>query len=78
MREIKLTVGFESNLKNNITRKKDKYLDTVKQQRNHYKKIVNFSISALEVFAKESSVFVEMLEDVGFIKQHQKYIINKN
>ena len=76
---LELTVGFESNLKNNIERKKEKYKNTVKSLSSEFKdvKFVNLSISCLGVFAKECSAFIEMIQDLGFDKRHQKYIISK-
>ena len=41
---LELTVGFESNLKNNAVRKKEKYMNVVKDMRSNYRcvKFVNF------------------------------------
>ena len=54
---IELTVGYETNLRNNSKRKQDKYMDVTKEQKKHFKSVefINLSISALGVFDKESS-----------------------
>jgi hypothetical protein len=76
---LELTVGFESNLQNNVTRKKAKYKDSVKSQCNYFKKVifVNLSVSALGVFAKDSDSFLTMMEDLGFDSKYQKNLIKK-
>ena len=58
-----LTVGYETNHRNNIKRIQDKYKDVIKEQKKHFKsvEIINLSISALGVFDKESSTFIKML-----------------
>jgi len=76
---LELTVGFESNLQNNIKRKYNKYknlIDTL--QRNFkYIKFVNLSISSLGVFSNECSSFLEMLEDLDFQKKQKVYVTKK-
>ncbi|CAB3990429.1 Hypothetical predicted protein, partial [Paramuricea clavata] len=46
---LELTVGFESNLHNNVKRKKAKYKDLIEDQRGHFNsvKFVNLSMSSL-------------------------------
>ena len=58
---IELTVGFESNLNRNVTRKKSKYADLIKelQQRNFNSTIfINLSISSFGVFDPECSYII--------------------
>ena len=76
---LELTVGFESNLLNNITRKNLKYKELVRQQRKHYNdvKFINLSISTLGVFSSQSTDFLEMLKDVGFEIQHQNFLLRR-
>ena len=76
---IELTVGFESNLCNNTIRRRSKYQELIRelQQRFNSVKFVNLSMSSLGVFAKECSVFVEMLNQLNFETNHQKYIITR-
>ena len=76
---LELTVGFESNLLNNVTRKNFKYKELVRQQRKQYKdvKFINLSISTLGVFSSQSTDFLEMLKDVGFEIQHQNFLIRR-
>ena len=74
---LELTAGFESNLQNNITRKRAKYKETVNNLCHYHKKVVfvNLSVSALGVFAKDSESFFTMLDELCFDSKHQKYII---
>ena len=76
---VELTVGYESNLESNIRRKNIKYKELVKQQRKYFKsvKFVNISISSLGVFAKESSTFLKMLDDIGFDDKYKRYCIRR-
>ena len=76
---LELTVGFESNLKNNAVCKKEKYMNVVKDMRSNYRcvKFVNLSMSSLGVFSNECSTFLEMMNDIGIDKMQQHYIIKK-
>ena len=76
---LELTVGFESNLKNNAVRKKEKYMNVVKDMRSNYRcvKFVNLSMSSLGVLSNECSTFLEMMNDIGIDKTQQHYIIKK-
>ena len=71
-------MGYETNLRNNIKRKRSKYVILIKELLNHFKivKFINLSISALGVFDHESSAFIEMLKELN-VDNHQKYIIRK-
>ena len=70
---LELTVGYETNLRNNIEHKQSKYAALIQDQMNHFKtvKFVNLSVSALGVFDQESSPFIEMLKKLN-IDNHQK------
>ena len=78
---LELTVGFEFNLKNNAVRKKEKYMNVVKDMRSNYRcvKFVNLSMSSLSVFSNECSTFLEMMNGIGIDKtqQHYMYVIKK-
>ena len=76
---IELTVGYETNLLNNATRKRHKYEELINDQQNNYEKVifVNLSISALGVFSKPSLSFMDMLKDLKFDMNCRKYIIRK-
>ena len=62
---LELSVSFESNLKNNLSRKKEKYKELTKVLHSQFKKVtfVNLAISALGVFASESSALLNMLTE---------------
>jgi hypothetical protein len=76
---LELTVGYETNLRNNIKWKKDKYLDLNEEQKKHFKPVefINLSISALRVFDKESSAFLKMLNHLNVGESQTKYCIKK-
>ena len=76
---VELTVGYETNLLNNATRKRHKYEELINDQQNNYEKVifVNLSISALGVFSKPSLSFMDMLKDLKFDMNCRKYIIRK-
>ena len=78
---LELTVGYESNLARNTSRKKAKYSIKIKLKTldKNFKsvKFVNLSISSLGVFHHECHTFLEMLDDVGLDKQFQKCCIRK-
>ena len=76
---LELTVGYETNLRNNIQRKYSKYKDLIIELKKNFQsvKYINLSISALGVFEKESSAFIKMLELLTSDKAHAKYITRK-
>ena len=76
---VELTVGFETNLHNNVERKKAKYKNLIKDLSEKFLavKFINLSISSLGVWDKECSSFLEMLETIGLDKRHQQYSIKK-
>ena len=76
---LELTVGHETNLRNNIKRKQEKYRVVITEQDRHFKtvKFINLSISALGVFDKESSAFIKMLNGLDISENQTKYCIKK-
>jgi hypothetical protein len=53
----RLTTGYETNLRNKVTRKKDKYRELLRQLGKKFNqvKFINLSISSLGIFAEECS-----------------------
>ena len=76
---VELTTGYETNLKNNVKRKKEKYRELLRQLGNNFNqvKFINLSISSLGIFAEECSTFLDMLESIGLDKNHQMYSVRK-
>ena len=76
---LELTIGFESNLQTNATRKREKYQDLINKQLNYYDeaKFVNVSISSLGVFSETSLDLVEMLKDLEMDMHCRKYLVRK-
>ena len=69
----------KSNLYNNAVRKKEKYLNLIKEMRRNYRyvRFVNLSMSSLGVFSDDCSTFLDMMNDIGIDKKQQRYIIKK-
>ena len=67
---LELTVGFEPNLNNNAVRKKEEYLNLIKEMSRNYRcvKFVNLSMSSLGVFSDECSTFLDMMNDIDIDK----------
>ena len=76
---LELTVGYETNLRNDINRKHTKYKELIEEQKKKFASVifVNLSISALGVFDEESAAFINMLESMHLDKSHVKYIIKR-
>jgi hypothetical protein len=53
-----LTVGHETNLENNVKRKKAKYKELVKQLDENFNEVnfINLSMSSLGIFAQEENI----------------------
>ena len=64
---------------NNAVRKKEKYLNLIKEMSRNYRcvKFVNLSMSSLGVFSDECSTFLDMMNDIGIDKKQQLFIIKK-
>ena len=76
---VELTVGYETNLENNVKRKKAKYRELVRQLDENFNEVnfVNLSMSSLGIFAQECSTFLEMLENVGLDKNYRTFCVRK-
>ena len=74
-----VSVGYETNLRNNINRKHTKYKELIEEQKKKFPSVIfiNLSISALGVFDEESAAFINMLESMHSDKSHVKNIIKK-
>jgi hypothetical protein len=70
---------YETNLENNVKRKKAKYRELVKQLGENFNEVnfVNLSMSSLGIFAQECSTFLEMLGNVGLDKNYRTYCVRK-
>ena len=73
---LQLTVGYETNLLDNINRKRLKYEKLIMDQKKKFNsvKFINLSISALD---KESAAFPKMLEDMHLDETDTKYVIKR-
>ena len=71
-----LTVGHESNFRNNANRKNKKYFKLVKELKEDYRSVtfVNISMSCLGIFANES---IKNLDKIGFEKKHQDFCVKR-
>ena len=64
---------------NNAMRRKEKYLNLIKEMSRNYRcvKFVNLSMSSLGVFSNECSMFLDVMNDIGIYKKQQPYVIKK-
>ena len=71
---LELTVGYETNLRNNIERNRSKYAVLIKDQMKHFKtvKFFNLFVSALRVFDQESLAFIEVLKELNVDNNQSK------
>ena len=76
---VELTVSYETNLENNVKRKKSEYREPVRQLDENVNEVnfVNLSMSSQGIFAQECSTFLEMLGNVGLDKNYQTYRVRK-
>ena len=76
---VELTVGFETNLRNNVDRKHAKYKDLLEDLKKHFTsvKFINISVSSLRVLDKECSTFLKMLDTLGLGKKDQQFCRRK-
>ena len=74
---FELTVGFETNLQTNISRKNEKYRDLIRSLKEEYKDVrfINLPLSTLGVFSSLSSDFLSMLQDLNVDNNHRNYIL---
>ena len=74
---LKLTVGFESNIKLNSDRKANKYHPLIGSLQKPYLtvKFVNLSMSALRIFGTSSESFLSMLTDLHFDEETKQNIL---
>ena len=76
---LELSVGFETNLDNNASRKFSKYRYLLNDLTSKYRhvKFVNLSIGSLGIFGQSSDSFIQMCSDLTIDKAHANYIITK-
>ena len=76
---VELSVGFETNLNNNASRKFEKYRHLLHDLESKYRhvKFVNLSISSLGIFGQSCNSFIQMCTDLSINTGHTKYIITK-
>ena len=76
---FELTVGFETNIEKNSTRKATKYKPLLHDLNSSYRSVhfINLSMSALGIFESSSDSIVTMMDDLGFDKNRRSQIIKK-
>ena len=74
---LELTVGFETNLRNNSQRKQLKYKTLIREQQKNFNEVrfINLSMSALGVFDHLSDGCIDMLQDLNFNQATKSYMI---
>ena len=76
---IELTMGFETNLNINASRKMLKYRPLLVDLDNAYDRIefVYLCISSLGIFGNSSDSFLQMCNDIGIDKHNLNFIVTK-
>ena len=76
---VELSVGFETNLNNNASRKFEKYRYLLHDLKSKYRlfKFVNLSISSLGIFGQSCNSFVEICADLSINTGHTNYLKTK-
>ena len=76
---LELTIGFESNIVENITRKAKKNSDLIKELSPAYKHVIfdNLSMSALDILGTSSTSLLDMLDQLNFDSNQTKSILMK-
>ena len=72
-------MGYESNLRSNAERKKQKYRELVQQLKNDLEKVnfINLSIRAWGINHKSTTDFIDMMKTLKFDKRTTNYTIKK-
>ena len=69
---------IESNIMTNVYRKKQKYVQLIRDQQKKYEvKFINLCVSSLGVFSESSQDFIKLLIDFKFDAQYRKYIMKR-
>ena len=76
---LELSVGFETSLDNNASRKFTKYRHLLNDLTSKYRqvKFVNLSIGSLGIFGQSCDSFIQMCSDLTIDKAHTNFIITK-
>ena len=76
---LERTVGFETNLASNSTRKKNKDAPLLTELKRQFKSVhfVNLVISALGIFSNSCTSFREMCNSLSIEPQHKRFLISK-
>ena len=76
---LELTVGFETNIEKNSSRKATKYKPLLRDVNSSYRSVhfINLSMSALGIFESSSDSIMIMMDDLGFDKNRRSQIIKK-
>ena len=76
---LKLSVGFETNLENNINAKRLRYNTLIQCLKTTYRKVkfINLSLSGIDVYSKSHVTFSDLLSDLEVDKAHSSYVLSK-
>ena len=76
---IELTVGFETNIDNNASRKYEKYHSLKQELSPNYHEVtfINVSIGSLGIFGNSYDSYIQMYKDLDFDKNNLEYILKK-
>ena len=76
---VELSVGFETNLNNNASRKFEKFRYLLHDLKSKYRlvKFVNLSVSSFGIFGQSYNSFIEMCTDLFINTGHTNYLMTK-
>ena len=76
---LELTIGFETNLRNNSQKKQLKYKTLIREQQKNFNEVrfIDLSMSALGVFDHLSKGSIDMIQDLNFDEATKNYMIRR-
>ena len=74
---IELTVGFETNVDNNASRKYEKYRSLKQELSSIYNEVKYINVSILDIFGNSCDAYVQLYNDLDSDKKRLKYILKK-
>ena len=77
--KIELTVGFETNIDNNASRKYEKYRNLIQELSYNYHKVkfISISNSLLGIFGNSRDAYIQLYKNLDCEEKYLKYILKK-
>ena len=76
---LELSVGFETNLKNNRNAKNLRYNTLIQCLKTTYGKVkfINLSLGAVGIYSKSQDIFSDLLSNLEVDEAHSSYVLSK-